>query len=490
MLKHTCWLTVMFVAALTATRGSAATFYIAPDGKDAASGTHNAPWATLRHTAQHAKPGDVVKVKSGTYRQTNVITACRGTADQPILFEAEGGPVTLDGSLSIHDWRAEGGSRYSAAVERPPVYLVWAADRLLLGPDYRSSFKKVRPTKKSLKRGECLLAEGRLYVRLFDDSDPNKTSMRGSVGHCLLLQSVEHTVWRGIGTAWGLNGYKLEGGSHDNLFADAELHHHGQGILEIGAARGCPACQANTFQKLHVHHVGLTKFEHGIYSSGVRTRVLGCHFHHVSGAAIHAYPEPEQGEYDGNLITEPLVTCFPEHFTGERPSEPKGHYTAVICWGKGGHRLTNNLIVGPFSIGISVRSSGNQIVNNTLVLEDGTGVFVARSYARNTVANNIIQTRGFYLMEDMPEDLDYNAYFGGKGWLWGNNVYAGLDALRKVGKEAHGLVADPRFVSPDKQNFHLLPGSPCLDAGRTLGAPVVDLLGHPRSMRKGIDLGA
>jgi hypothetical protein len=463
-------------------RVSAATYFVAPDGNDGAAGTAGRPWLTLAHASRQVRPGDRVKVRAGVYPQTNVITACRGTAEQPILFEADGGAVTLDGSERVTGWRSEGGARYSAAVEGKRVHLVWANGRLLLGPSYRPPFDTVRPAQETLRRGQCLLEGGRLYVRLFDGSDPNRAEMRISVGHCLLLQSTQHTIWRGIGTAWGLNGYKLEDGSSHNLFTDAELRYHGQGILEIANTDAAAPSQLNTFQRLHIHHIGLTKYEHGIYTSGVRTRVLGCRFDHITGAPIHAYPEPFQGEYDGNVMTDPSPTYYPEHFQGDTPPDSRRYYSAFICWGNGGHRVTNNLIAGPFSDGINVRSSGNWLANNTLVLQGGPALFI--DGAGNRVVNNVFQTRGHYLTGGAPAELDYNGYFGGKGWSWeGGGAYATLAALQKAGKEAHGIEADPGFVAA--RDYRLSAASPLRDVGWTFGAPVMDLVGTRRPQGRG-----
>ena len=483
------WFPFLFFLAGYCNAVPAATLYVTVDGNDKNPGTQASPWATLRHAAERATPGDVVKVGSGTYRQTEVITACRGTAERPIAFEADGGAVTLDGSEPIAEWRDEGRSCYSAPVGKKTVYLVWAADRLLLGPNYRGPYEKfAHPAHDALRRGQCVLDRGRLYVRLFDGGDPNRVDMRISVGHCLLLHATEHTLWRGIGTAWGLNGIKLQAGSAHNLFVDAELHHHQQGILEV-ATPGAP-CHDNMFQRLEVHHVGLTKFDHGIYTDGLRTRVLSCRFHHITGAGIHAYPNPFQGEYDGNIITDPLPTYYPRHFLGESPPEPTDCYTAFICWGRGEHRVTNNVIAGPFGQGISILSHHNHVANNTIVLRQGTGISVEGDHADNSLVNNIIQTAGFYLVGKLPAELDYNGYWGGKGSACDGAVYSDLADFKKLGREAHGVVADPRLVDPGKGDYRIAPDSPLRGVGTAASSPPADLLGKPRPRTGGVDLGA
>ncbi|MGA1867729.1 MAG: right-handed parallel beta-helix repeat-containing protein [bacterium] len=44
----------------------------------------------------------------------------------------------------------------------------------------------------------------------------------------------------------------------------------------------------------------------------------------------------------------------------------------------------------------------------------------------------------------------------------------------------HNIYSNPLFVNPDAGNYHLLPGSPCIDTGTNDGAPVEDKDGIPR----------
>ena len=480
-----CWL--VSTAAAPAT-----TYYLATDGRDTNAGTKARPWQSLQFASGKVAPGDVVKLKPGVYRQLTVVIGCEGTAKKKIVFEADGGKVTLDGSVTVggSGWRHEGQARYSVQVGDRHIYTVWAKERMLLGPTfhYSGKYAKVKYTPATLRRGQCLVVGGRLHVRLFDDSDPAKANVRISHGHCLLLQRTHHTVWRGIGTAWGLNGYKLEFGSSHNLFTDAELSYHAQGVLETGKYGKYLASHHNTFRRLHIHHIGLNMYEHGIYTDGVDTVILRCRFDHISGAAIHAYPRPLRGIYEGNRITSPWPSWYPEHFIGEEPPDARSYYSAIICWGRGGHRLTNNLIAGPFRNGISVRANDCRFVNNTIVLTDGLGWFLDAGNCQ--LANNFTQTKGSYLSSDGPVALDHNGYYGGKSWRIGKETHTTFAALQVAGHEQHGVEADPCFVDAKAEKYGLAPDSPLRDIGSVKAAPSTDINGTRRPQGKRIDLGA
>ncbi len=78
----------------------AQTYYVAPDGDDAAYGqAPDKAWRTLRKACATAGPGDKVLVAAGTYRDV-IRPLLGGTADQRLVFRRQGaGAVVVDGEF-------------------------------------------------------------------------------------------------------------------------------------------------------------------------------------------------------------------------------------------------------------------------------------------------------------------------------------------------------------------------------------------------------
>ncbi|PWG80815.1 right-handed parallel beta-helix repeat-containing protein [Pararcticibacter amylolyticus] len=94
---------------LCATRLIAAEYHVAKNGSNANPGTKSTPFLTINHAAALARPGDVVTVHAGTYREW-VAPAFSGTdADHRITFRAAPGElVEIKGSEVVRDWASLG----------------------------------------------------------------------------------------------------------------------------------------------------------------------------------------------------------------------------------------------------------------------------------------------------------------------------------------------------------------------------------------------
>lgn len=73
---------------------AATTYYVAPNGSDGNSGSHNLPFKTIQKAASVINPGDTVIVRNGVYTDTNgdniIANLTRGgTVDNWVVFKAE-----------------------------------------------------------------------------------------------------------------------------------------------------------------------------------------------------------------------------------------------------------------------------------------------------------------------------------------------------------------------------------------------------------------
>lgn len=115
---------VLLSAALAGATGHtlAADFYVGGAGaSDDNPGTASAPFATIQKAASAARPGDVVKIRDGIYRET-VAPANSGTEENPIVFEADAGaePVISGANLLDAEWQLASHANLDPAY---PIYV-------------------------------------------------------------------------------------------------------------------------------------------------------------------------------------------------------------------------------------------------------------------------------------------------------------------------------------------------------------------------------
>jgi parallel beta-helix repeat protein len=138
--------------------------------------------------------------------------------------------------------------------------------------------------------------------------------------------------------------------------------------------------------------------------------------------------------------------------------------------------------------------SAPTIVNNTIVANNfgpswaNEGIFICNSPSF-TVVNTIIATHSYGIRYGEMEGctytlpvrirLDYND-------VWACNVkdYSG------VNPGPHDISDDPRFVNPERGDYHIRCDSPVFDMGTSDGAPPVDFDGDSRPLWRGVDMGA
>jgi len=145
----------------------------------------------------------------------------------------------------------------------------------------------------------------------------------------------------------------------------------------------------------------------------------------------------------------------------------------------------SNIISGNNGKGIFVYYKSLMMINNTISMNQGKGLhFNPDMASANTICNiynNIIWGNG-------DTDL-YKEGYGHESNLY-HNIYTSASATWD--NEEGNLTVDPLFQDPDNGEFHVVTGSPALNAGLNTapGLPDTDLDGNPRIIDSIVDIGA
>ncbi|MEA2062312.1 MAG: DUF1565 domain-containing protein, partial [Gemmatimonadota bacterium] len=99
--------------------GSGREYYVDPSGDDSNKGTNSKPFRTIQKGADFARPGDIVWVMPGMYREEVMVTRS-GKKDSYIAFIARGKGVVISGADPGYEnlqkpgnWQLEQGDVYS-----------------------------------------------------------------------------------------------------------------------------------------------------------------------------------------------------------------------------------------------------------------------------------------------------------------------------------------------------------------------------------------
>jgi len=106
----------------------AATYQVvqqSPQATDDGPGSPDRPWKTITKAAEQVKPGDVVIIHGGVYRE-RVAVKSSGTVQSPIRFEAAAGEhIVVTGADRLTGWRKADEQRPIYAVAWPHRFVTW-----------------------------------------------------------------------------------------------------------------------------------------------------------------------------------------------------------------------------------------------------------------------------------------------------------------------------------------------------------------------------
>ena len=150
-------------------------------------------------------------------------------------------------------------------------------------------------------------------------------------------------------------------------------------------------------------------------------------------------------------------------------------------------RILNNTIVGNSANGALRSSGGGVYLYNQQFYDFRTETWSENNFTfhNNIVVNNIVAGAdgvggGIFSEPNIGRpNLDYNDVWNNTG-----GDYSG------IAPGAHDISADPLFVNESSSDYHLAPGSPCIDTGDFIYRGADDFDGDPRPMGLAPDIGA
>lgn len=231
--------------------------------------------------------------------------------------------------------------------------------------------------------------------------------------------------------------------------------------------------------------------------------VRRCRSNYEDGFAAGIYVDGGKSiVIDGNIISQCDVGL-------EIGAENKGLVTSAIV-------VQNNLIFRNDKAGIAFggyasnrgRTQSCRFIHNTVfqndTLDAGFGQLWIQFASGNTVANNIFVAGANKVLiasdaGNTKNVLDNNVWFSASGAsnvdiTWNGRSYSTFAAYKSGAKQdAKSLFADPQLVNPaGAENFHLLPGSPAINAADRTAARTTpfDVFGTARPQGLKPDIGA
>ena len=416
---------LIFAALCVPSVGHAADYYVAPGGRDGASGTSpGSAWRTIaRVNRARLAPGDTVNFRAGaTFDDAALVPRTSGAARRPIRFRSYGQGRAI---LRRGAWLRE---RHHLVLERltfdsgrrGPSYVGHGISGAVSGRG--SPYLTVR---------NCLIRRWRLGINL-----PNV----GDRGWVIRHNVIEATADSGI------------------LIED--------GTVTNGRGPSGTLIEGNT-----IRDTGLGQFEfglHGIYTRGPRTTIRGNRILRFRDSGVSF--RFQNTTIENNVISggREGITWFP--------------YASRA----GTTRIAYNRVLGASEAALFIDEAQRQIeapretresfviVNNTfLTPATASGVTVKPGKSPRVVfANNIVAGPRNILFRVDQRPRTYveknNLWYsgGGEKWLYVGQAFSSLERLRSASSQATGdVVGDPRLGE------RLMPaaGSPAVDAGGTLG---------------------
>lgn len=444
-----------------------AIFVVAPGGSNANLGSVEAPFATIQHALNvAARPGDIVRVRGGVYREKIVMPAS-GTAEAPITLESfPGERAVLSGKgvrganmillqnvsfvriqgLEITDNRnVRDGSGIRLVGASTGVELRGNVIHDMRGRDAMGITVYGTSTDAPISK---LVVDGNVIYRC-DPARSEALTLNGNVTDFVVSNNLVRDVNNigidiiggegAINPVFGARNGVVRGNTVIRARSDYDGG-FGAGIYVDGGKD--IVVENNTVTQCDLG-IEVGAENPGVVATNVTVR-NNLIFRNDKGGLVFGGFKANRGR--ANNCT------FQHNVVWKNDTQDDGQGQLWIQFAEG-NTVTNNIFVaGP---------------NNVLLHSDNGNV-------SNTLDNNVWFTNGG------PEDANFTVNGREFGSFFG---YRGA-----TGQDANSVFADPGFAAPKAGDFHVGPGSPAVNMGATTTA--LDREGRPRPINARPDAGA
>jgi parallel beta-helix repeat protein len=407
---------------LLSASAQAATYYVATNGNDGASGSQAAPFRTLTKAAGIVRAGDVVNVRGGVYKESVQITA-KGTAASRILFQSNPGETAIfDGTGTSRSTNVI--TLYKSSYVDLSGFEVRNAGQIGICSWGSNNVRIVNNTvHHSFRNG--------IYVGWDAFGVSSDNVVDGNTVYNNVLENANRAFPNG-GWATGVSmNYTDRGRVTNNRIYEND----GEGIVTI----------LSKYTLIEGNELS-DNFSVGIYVDNSRFVKVNANLMYSTGnSRYYRIGYPASGMATAN-----------EYYDDALPSSD--------------NTFTNNIVInsrwgffyGAYDAGGGLKNA--VVANNTFYKAASTMIWIEKDpHSNNLFENNIFYQVGGKGMLDVT----------GGGVTYTNNVWYGAP----INASLSDIIADPRFTNPGgfkASDYKLTSLSPALHSGRDLSAVVRD----------------
>ncbi|MEW6380782.1 MAG: right-handed parallel beta-helix repeat-containing protein [bacterium] len=214
----------------------------------------------------------------------------------------------------------------------------------------------------------------------------------------------------------------------------------------------------------------------GIYAGDSQVTIIGNHIlnnvkagiHLEKGSTLVVQSNIIEGNKEAGISSLSKVPNRIEVFGNRVFRNGRGGIDCQNATGK----VYNNIVYENKEAGIRGCISPLEVINNTVVRNGQAGVSMDDQSREITIKNNILVFNAESGISSAQRGYSHNLLFANTGEEYCDpnllpcirSQHAGYEdeeSYRKIGQ----IIANPRFVDPNSHDYHLLPGSPAIDAG-------------------------